>query len=130
VFEGKAPDGVLIIGEKGWIHTSHWNTDGLMQLQGEPKPQRVVNHAGTKDIAQSLPRAQGHAEEWVDACKGKGRTFSDFEVGGKLTEIGLAAVVAIREGKSLDWDGEHMRATNAPDADRFVHTRARRKWMV
>jgi len=129
-FEGQLPDGVLIVGEKGWIHTSHWNTDGLIRLDGEPRAQRVASHEGTKDIPRSLPRAQGHVQEFLGAVRGECRTFSDFDTGGKLTEIGLAGVLALRAGKTLDWDGEHLRARNAPEADRFVHTRVRRKWLI
>lgn len=126
----KAPDGLLIVGEKGWIHTSHWNTGGLIQLKGEPSPQRVISHDGTKDIPRTLPRVAGHDVEWLDAIRGKGRTFSDFDTGGKLTEIGLSGVVAVRAARSLDWDGARMRATNDPGAARFIHPDHRKKWLV
>jgi predicted dehydrogenase len=130
LFEGKVPDGLLIVGEKGIIHTSHWNTDGLIRLDGEEKLQRVSGHEGTKDIPKTLPRTSGHDREWIAACRGEGKTFSDFETGGRLTEIGMSGVVALRTGKSLDWDGEKMRATNAPEADRIVRTEHRKKWLV
>jgi predicted dehydrogenase len=128
-FEGKAPDGLLIVGEKGSIHTSHWNTDGLIRLNGETGFARVGSHEATKEIPQSLPRVKGHDREWIAACRGEGKTYSDFETGGKLTEIGLAGVVAVRARKPLDWDGEKMRATNDPAADRFIHTEYRDKWL-
>ncbi len=54
------------------------------------------------------------------SSSGEGRTFSDFDTGGRLTQIGLAGVVAVRSGKSLEWDGEQMRATNDPQGDRFI----------
>ncbi len=62
--------------------------------------------------------------------KKTGKTFSDFDIGGKLTEIGLAGVVGIRAGKSLKWDGEKMEATNVPEAAQFVHTEYRTKWLT
>lgn len=130
VFEGRNPDGLLILGERGWIHTSHWNTDGLIRLQGERGPSRVTDHDGTRSIARSLPRTPSHTDEWLSACRGTGRTFSDFDTAGKLTEIGLAGVVAVRAGKSLEWDGERMRARNAPEANRFIRRRPRTKWLA
>lgn len=130
LFGEKVPDGLLVLGEKGVIHTSHWNTDGLVRLNGEPSLQRVTSHAATKDVPQTLPRVSGHDREWIAACRGEGHTFSPFEIGGKLTEIGLAGVVAVRAGKSLDWDGEKMKATNAPEADRVVHPQYREKWLI
>ncbi len=130
LFGGKAPDGVLIVGEKGIIHTSHWNTDALIHLKGDPAPKRFGDHEAVREIPRTLPRTQGHVQEWIAACRGEGKTYSDFETGGKLTEIGLAGVLALRTGKSLDWDGERMVARNAPEAARFIRTRHRRTWLV
>ena len=130
VYKDKMPGGIMIVGEKGCIYTNHWNTGGLIRLEGEPRLKDVLHHAATKDIPESLPRSKGHGQEWIDACRGEGKTFSDFDIGGKLTEIGLAGVVAIRTGKSLDWDGEKMQATNAPEAARFVRTEYRTKWLI
>jgi predicted dehydrogenase len=126
----KMPDGVLVVGEKGIIYTSHWNEGGLIRLSGEPRLTDVTRHEATKDIPKTLPRGVGHSAEWVNACRGEGKTYSPFEIGGLLTEIGLSGVVAIRAGKSLDWDGANMRATNAPEADKFIRTEWRAKWMA
>jgi hypothetical protein len=123
-------NGVFIVGEKGSIFTSHWNTEGMIRLKGEPSLVNVLDHPATKAIPESLPRVQGHDREWIDACRGEGRTFSNFDIGGKLTEIGLAGVVAIRAGKTIDWDGEKMEATNAPETARFVRTERRGKWLI
>ena len=130
VYGDRAPKGVLIVGEKGCIHTSHWNTGGKIRLNGEPRLSDVLKHDATKHISKTLPRTENHGKEWLDACRGEGKTFSDFDIGGQLTEIGLAGVVGIRTGKSLDWDGEKMEATNAPEAARFVHTEYRTKWLT
>jgi len=130
IYKDRPPDGVFVVGEKGWIHTSHWNTDGLLRLRGERRLTDITRHEATKRIPQSLPRAGDHGAEFIRACRGEGKTFSPFEIGGQLTEIGLAGVVAIRAGKSLDWDGEKMEATNAPEAAKFVRTQWRSKWIV
>jgi predicted dehydrogenase len=130
LFGGKAPDGVLMVGEKGSIHTSHWNTDALIHLNGDAAPKRLGDHDATREIPRTLPRTQGHVQEWIAACRGEGATFSAFEIGGKLTEIGLAGVVALRAGKTLEWDGERMLAKNAPEAGRFIRTRHRRTWLM
>ena len=62
--------------------------------------------------------------------RGEGKPYSDFDTGGLLTEIGLSGVVAVRAGKTLDWDGPSMRATNAPEADKFIRTEQRAKWLA
>jgi predicted dehydrogenase len=130
VYQDKMPSGLMIVGEKGCLYSSHWNTGGLIRLQGEPRLKDVLHHDATKDIPETLPRTGNHGQEWLDACRGQGTTFSDFDVGGKLTEIGLAGVLGVRAGKTLDWDGEKMKATNAPEADRFIRTEYRTKWLV
>jgi hypothetical protein len=130
VYKDKAPNGLMIIGEKGCIYTSHWNTGGLIRLDGEPRLKDVLHHDATKDIPETLPRNANHGQEWLDACRGQGKTFSDFDIGGKLTEIGLAGVVGLRAGQNLDWDGEKMEATNAPEAARFVRREYRTKWLI
>ncbi|MHB8900328.1 MAG: Gfo/Idh/MocA family protein [Thermoguttaceae bacterium] len=126
----KAPNGLMIVGQKGCIYTSHWNTGGLIRLEGEAGLTDVTRHEATKDIPETLPRCRDHGREWLDACRGEGKTFSDFDTGGKLTEIGLSGVVGIRVGRTLDWDGEKMEARNAPEAARFVHTEYRTQWLV
>jgi predicted dehydrogenase len=130
IYGDKEPSGLMILGEKGCIYTSHWNTGGLIRLQGEPRLTDVLRHEATQDIPQLFPRDVNHGREWIDACRGQGETFSDFDIGGKLTEIGLAGVVGIRAGQSLDWDGQRMQATNVPEADRFVHPEYRTKWLM
>ena len=59
VYKDKLPDGLMIVGEKGCIYTSHWNTGGLIRLQGEPRLKDVLHHDATKDIPQTLPRTDG-----------------------------------------------------------------------
>ncbi len=129
IYKENVPSGVMILGEKGCIYTSHWNNGGLIRLQGEPRLKDISHHEATENIPKTLPR-NDHFKEFVDACRGEGKTFSDFDTGGKLTEIGLAGVVGLRAGKTLDWDGEKMEATNAPETSRFVHTEYRKQWLI
>lgn len=125
-----APEGLMILGERGCIYTSHWNTGGLIRLDGEERMTDVLRHEGTKEISQTLPRSKGHSEEWLEACRGEGRVFSDFETGGQLTEVALAGVVGLRVGRSIRWDGEKMEAPDAPEAARFVRTGDRTTWLT
>ena len=122
--------GVCILGDKGCIVTDHWGFGGHIRLKSESGLEDIRGHSASKDIPQSLPRVAGHAQEWFDAIQGKGHTFSDFETGGKLTEIGLVGVLALRAGKTIEWDGEKMDAKNYSDAGRFIHPELRNKWLL
>lgn len=126
---GEMPkDGVLLLGENGFTYGAPHPGANYIQLRGEKKLSGILNHSATKHIPKTLPRSPGHLKEWVLACTGGPATFSDFEVGGKLTEIVQAGVVALRLQKAITWNGEKMEASNAPDAARFVQTHYRPGW--
>jgi hypothetical protein len=128
---GQSPEsGVLLLGEKGFTYGGPWNGADYIMLNNERKISGILNHDATKNIAESLPRVKGHLQEWVDACNGGAPTFSNFEIGGHLTEIALSGVVALRTQKALDWNGEKMRAENAPEAEQFIKPHYRKHWTV
>jgi len=38
--------------------------------------------------------------------------------------------VAFRVGKKLDWDAKNLKATNCPEADKYVQKEYRKGWEV
>jgi predicted dehydrogenase len=128
---GEMPaDGVLLRGENGFTFGDPHAGASYLQLTDEKKLSGILKHAATKNLAETLPRSPGHLKEWVNACAGGPKTFSDFETGGKLTEIALAGVVALRTRKALVWNGEAMRAENAPEAEKFIQAHYREDWKL
>jgi hypothetical protein len=67
-------------------------------------------------------------QEWIEACKGMGKTFSPFEIGGHVTEIGAAGLVALRLGHNIEWDGAAMIVTGSPEALDLVKPQHRGEW--
>jgi hypothetical protein len=55
-------------------------------------------------------------------------SFSLFEFGGHVTEIGAAGLVALRLGRDIEWDGRAMKAKEEPDAARLVQPQNRKGW--
>ena len=47
-----------------------------------------------------------------------------------MTEIILLGCVALRAGQKLQWDGPGMKATNDPDAARFIKRDYRAPWKI
>jgi predicted dehydrogenase len=125
----KPPHGCLIVGEKGVLFSNPWNVSAAIKLNGDPRLKDVLRHEATKDIPTTLPRGMTHWEEWVKACLGQAKTWSDFEFGGHLTEIGLTGVMALRIGHEIDWDGEQMIARNAPQAHQIIRPEYRKAWL-
>ena len=126
---GKVPrTGCLLLGEKGTLSAGLWNSDCYLKMDGEAKFKGGDNHDASKAVPKTLPRAQGHLREWVDACKGGPKVFADFDLGGHLTEIGLAGVVALRLERDIEWDGPTMTVKGVPEAAALVKPQYRRKW--
>jgi predicted dehydrogenase len=121
--------GCLLVGERGYLHATIWGEKAVLQLKGESRPRGVLEHEAAQAVPVSLPRTENHMAEWLEACRGHGRTFSDFEVGGHLTELSLVGALALRVGRAIDWDGEKMRIPGADDAAAFVHAQDRQQWL-
>jgi hypothetical protein len=78
----------------------------------------------------SLPRVAAHDRAWLDAATGGPRAISIFEHGGLQTELVLLGNVAIRTGEMIHWGGPAMRATNRPEAEKYVRASYRAGWTL
>jgi predicted dehydrogenase len=120
--------GSLVIGSKGTLFTRTWHggeneADMFLLL---PRKQ----FEGVQMPTPSLTRPKSHHFEWVDACRGRGKTMSDFGYASRLSESLLLGDVALRTGKPIQWDSSAMRATNAPEADPFIKPTFRQGWSL
>jgi predicted dehydrogenase len=110
--------GHLFIGDKGMLLSDYGRYRLLPQAQFKdfqpPEP--------------SLPRVKSHHAEWIDACKAGAQSSANFEYSGWLTEANHLGNVAYRVGKKLQWDPDKLKATNAPEADRFLRCEYREGW--
>jgi len=122
--------GALLIGDKGTIMAGLWNSQCLLKMKEDKKFRGGFIHDAAKGVPQTLPRAHGHMEEWLDACKGKDnvKTFSPFEFGSHVTEIGSAGVVALRMQRNIEWDGKAMKVKGAPKAEALINPKPRKGW--
>jgi predicted dehydrogenase len=113
-------DGVLFVGEKGMLLANY----------GQHKLLPEKDFAGYTAPKPSIPDSIGHHREWVEACKTGGVTTCNFDYSGALTEAVLLGNVSYRLGKPLLWDAQNLKATNAPEADRFIHKEYRKPWTL
>ncbi|MBN1852981.1 MAG: Gfo/Idh/MocA family oxidoreductase [Pirellulales bacterium] len=81
-------------------------------------------------IPKSLPRRSGTWGEWIEACRGGETAGCHFEWAGLLTECVLLGNIAIRTGKRIEWDGDAMRITNEPDANKYVSEPYHNGWSL
>lgn len=119
---GAGGNGILFVGDKGMITCPGW--------AGDPRLLPGSRMDTFKGPPQTLPRSKGHHRDWLDACKGQGQASANFDYGAGLTEIGLLGLVAMRAGKKLYWDAKNAKATNAPEAEKFLKESYRPGWEV
>lgn len=114
--------GVIFIGDKGVIKCGGWS-----------KSPRIIPETKMKAYKRppkTLTRSNGHYRDWLDACKGGVPASSNFDCSGPLTEMALLGNVALRTGKKLHWDGNNLKATNAPEADKYIRPPYREGWTL
>lgn len=115
--------GALLIGSKASIYTGDpWNRSSSLL----PKEK-------SKDLKQpdkTIPRVGGHHREWIDACKGKGKTFSSFDIGGPLTELIQLANIASIVGEPFHYDPLTGKISDNPKASALLHREYRKGWSL
>ena len=117
---GENENGLLLVGEKGFITCAGWS--------GMPRLLPLELHRDYERPPKTLPRVEGHHADWLQACKGGTPACSNFEYGTRLCELTLLGNVALRARKRLQWDAVNMRATNAPEAEQFLKGTYRAGW--
>jgi hypothetical protein len=124
IMAGKDPKqfSTVLVGDKGIMYYQRG------RMGWEVKPSEIL-----KDFTvppETLPRVRNEDREWIDACLGGPPALSNFTFSGPFTETVLAGNLAIRAGKKLHWDGPAMKATNAPEVERFVRREYRDGWSL
>ncbi len=117
-------NGALYIGDKGKIvggeygENPHLLPESSMAEYKRPDP--------------TIPRVpggmQGHHKNFILACKGGPAACSNFDVSAPFTEMALLGNLALRVGKTLEWDSENLKCPNAPEADAFIKPTYRDGW--
>ena len=79
---------------------------------------------------RTLPRSPGEYQQWIQAILNNDPTRAEmpFSYSGPLSETLALGNVAYRVGKKLEWDPVHLKATNAPEADKFIQGYYRPGW--
>lgn len=114
--------GAVVIGDKGTITYGSHGAMGV-RLIPEKKMQEY------KRPAKTLPRVEGHLQEWLGAIRTGRKASTDFSYAGPLTEIALLGVIATKlAGTKLEWDSKTMRFTNCDEANQYLKQAYRWGW--
>ncbi len=119
--EGVGSFGALLIGSKASIYSSNpWNTSSSL----------IGKKTEIKGPEKTIPRISSHHQEWIDACKGKGTTFSSFDIGGPLTELIQLANLAGVVGEPFHYDPIAGEIKDHPVASGLLHRPYRKGWSI
>lgn len=127
------PDEVLDLGGPDWsAGVLFHGTKGRLAADYERRV--LLPEAQFADFTpppQTIPNAtRNHREEWVEACKGNGKTLAHFDYSGPLTETVLLGNVAHRAGTAIEWDAENGAVRNNPAANQYIKTEYREGWTL
>jgi predicted dehydrogenase len=112
--------GSLYIGANGVLYTPY--------LAGPPILLPAERFA---DFRMPRPGSENHYVQFVEACRGNGRTSTPFDYAGPLTESVLLGCLSTRfQNATLEWDTARMEITNNRDATALVRRRYRKGWEV
>jgi predicted dehydrogenase len=112
--------GVRFIGESGWVHVRRGaiftaeNKDSLLR-----DPQ---NQSGTMPV--KLPVSRDHSRDFVDAVKSGARTICDIETAVRADTLCQLALIAVKQGRPLQWDPTTERFANDAAANAMLQPRA------
>jgi hypothetical protein len=115
--------GCLVGGEKGAVLSNcPWNTRFTLLPQAQFK--------GFEGPAPTLPRSPGHHAEWVAACKGGPKPFSNFDIGAPQTEIVQLVHVATLAKGPIEYDPVAGKIVNSAEANALLHREYRKGWTL
>jgi len=114
--------GVLFHGDKGYLLCDY----GYRILM----PKGDLTHYESPEADELIPPSPGHHQEWITACKTGKPTLCNFDYSGALVENNMLALVAYRVGQKLEWDAKNLKATNCPEADRYIRREYRPGWVL
>lgn len=111
--------GSIYIGTKGVLYSPYIADPVLLpadKFDGYKRPQ---------------PDGDNHWHQFVEACRGNGKTSAPFDYAGPLTESVLLGCLATRfPMTTLQWNAKALTVTNEPQANRFVRKTYRDGWGV
>jgi predicted dehydrogenase len=119
--------GAILFGDRGMImHGSHGG-GGCRLL-----PENVMEqYSGKNSPAEKIPRVKSHVWDFIDAIRTGRQAGSNFDYGGRLTEVALLGAVAIRyPGETLQWDAKRRKFTNKSQANELLSPHYRKGWKL
>jgi hypothetical protein len=129
---GEVPKtGCLIIGDKGMmVSTNDYGQEAYVALKGEEKMKATTKHEALLGIPQTIERCckGGQYIEFVNACKGEGKAYSDVGVSVPMLEGMLVGTIAQQIPGQLSWNSAKQSFAGCSAANELVVPYIRKGW--
>jgi hypothetical protein len=125
----QVPDsGMIFIGEEGSILTpSDYGSEQVLlprkKFAGFALPKATIERLGGTDVCDLNQK-----QEWIRAIMGGAAPLSNFDYAATMTEAMLLGNVAVRLGKTLEYEGETGTVTNVTEAAELIRGTYREGW--
>ena len=116
--------GVLFKGDKGYL-LCDYGFRILMPTKGD-----MTHYTAPKSEKDLIPKSPGHHAEWIIGAKTGKPTLCNFDYSGALIESNMLAMAAYRVGKAFQYDPEHGKVTNCPEAEQYLTRPYREGWVL
>jgi len=119
------PVGCYFYGTEGTFHQG-W-LDGWTFYPADPKAPPIH-----QDPQLHLPDQQNIRELWadfLDAIETRRRPVCDIEEGHLSTNVALLAMLSLKLGRSVNWDGDRYQCVGDPDANALLGRKYRAPWV-
>jgi len=121
VNDGQGMDhGVRFIGESGWVHV----TRGAIRAGDEQLLRDPANKCGQMPVR--LPVSIDHTRNFVDAIKAGTRAICDIEAAVRSDTLCQIALIAVKQGRKLQWDSKAEQFAGDDAANRMLRARPMR----
>lgn len=132
----KYPWGATIYGDKGTLKLSVYSYDFEPVGDGEPIHGDVVYELDEypedrteKDLEKHVaPAVRGHMRDFLAAIASRGKPVADIEQGYISTASCILANLALKVGRSLEWDAEQGRIVGDDEANALLVRPYREPW--
>ena len=109
--------GVRFIGETGWVHCAR----GSIKAHDDKLLKDAQNKCGTMPI--KLAVSDSHTRNFIEAIKQGTPTLSDVEAAMHSDILCQIALIAVQEGRKLQWDHQKERFINDDAANQRLKQR-------
>lgn len=87
-----------------------------------------------RDVAETQVDDHGaetsHRRDFLNSVKSREKPRSDIEIGHRSSSTAMLGNVALRTGRSIQWDGEAERVKDDPEANQFITPDYREPWSL